>query len=196
MAPFDGRTNPTGLLLFFGAVIILWEALYTGIATGYYGLLPEMFPGYAERTDVAAKMNIFQTVGLIVGVALPPILAQYLGWTWMAVLLSVIAGISIYAGLPAMFERKEYQQQVYIPFLPALKATVVNRSFLTAALAQAMRFFGTGCLQMGMLFYVKYSLKADEGMATVIFGTSFLIAAVMLYPWRQIVANRWERVPR
>jgi GPH family glycoside/pentoside/hexuronide:cation symporter len=190
MAPFDGRTNPTGLLLFFGAVIILWEALYTGIATGYYGLLPEMFPGYAERTDVAAKMNIFQTVGLIVGVALPPILAQYLGWTWMAVLLSVIAGISIYAGLPAMFERKEYQQQVYIPFLPALKATVVNRSFLTAALAQAMRFFGTGCLQMGMLFYVKYSLKADEGMATVIFGTSFLIAAVMLYPWRQIVANR------
>jgi glycoside/pentoside/hexuronide:cation symporter, GPH family len=190
MAPFDGRTNPTGLLLFFGAVIILWEALYTGIATGYYGLLPEMFPGYIERTDVAAKMNIFQTVGLIVGVALPPILAQYLGWTWMAVLLSVIAGISIYAGLPAMFERKEYQQQVYIPFLPALKATVVNRSFLTAALAQAMRFFGTGCLQMGMLFYVKYSLKADEGMATVIFGTSFLIAAVMLYPWRQIVANR------
>jgi glycoside/pentoside/hexuronide:cation symporter, GPH family len=190
MAPFDGRTNPTGLLLFFGAVIILWEALYTGIATGYYGLLPEMFPGYAERTDVAAKMNIFQTFGLIVGVALPPILAQYLGWTWMAVLLSVIAGISIYAGLPAMFERKEYQQQVYIPFLPALKATVVNRSFLTAALAQAMRFFGTGCLQMGMLFYVKYSLKADEGMATVIFGTSFLIAAMMLYPWRQIVANR------
>ena len=95
-SPFDGRTNPVGLLVFFGFIIVIWEGLYTAIATGYYGLLPEMFDSYTERTDVAAKMNIFQTIGLIIGVAVPPILAELVGWGWMAVILAVIAGIAIY----------------------------------------------------------------------------------------------------
>src|SRR5512137_2151374 len=77
-APFDGRDNPAGLLLYFGTCIVIWEGLYTAIATGYYGLLPEMFGNYAERTDVAAKMNIFQTIALVIGAALPPMLANLL----------------------------------------------------------------------------------------------------------------------
>ena len=80
-APFDGRDNPVGLLLYFGAAIVVWEGLYTAIATGYYGLLPEMFPSYRERTDVAAKMNIFQTIALVLGAALPPMLAEIMGWS-------------------------------------------------------------------------------------------------------------------
>jgi GPH family glycoside/pentoside/hexuronide:cation symporter len=190
LLPFDGRYDPIALLIFFGVVIILWEGLYTALATGYYSLLPEMFPSYRERTDVAAKMNIFQTGGLIIGVALPPILSEWIGWSWMAILLSVIAGIAIYVGVPAMFEKKSSQEQAYVPFIPALKATFINRSFVTAATAQAMRFFGTGVLQAGMMFYMKYSLKVDEGLTTIIFGVAFLVAAAMLYPWRQIIANR------
>jgi GPH family glycoside/pentoside/hexuronide:cation symporter len=190
--PFDGRYNPTALLIIFGIVIVLWEGLYTALATGYYSLLPEMFASYRERTDVAAKMNIFQTGGLVIGVALPPILSKLLGWSWMAILLSVIAVIAIYLGIPAMFEKKSLQEQAYVPFIPALKATLINRSFVTAAVAQAMRFFGTGILQAGMMFYMKYCLKVDEGLATVIFGVAFLVAAVMLYPWRQLIANRTD----
>ncbi len=192
MSPFDGHSNPVGLLIYFGAIIVIWEGLYTALATGYYGLLPEMFPTYDERTDVAAKMNVFQVIGLIVGVALPPILSEWLGWGWMAVLLGVVAGIAIYAGIPAMFEKKGSQEQTYTPFIPALKATFVNRSFVTAATAQAMRFFGTGVLQTGMMFYMKYCLKVEEGMATVIFGIAFLVAIAMLYPWRQWIAKRTD----
>jgi glycoside/pentoside/hexuronide:cation symporter, GPH family len=192
LIPFDGRYNPTALLIIFGIVIVLWEGLYTALATGYYSLLPEMFASYRERTDVAAKMNIFQTGGLVIGVALPPILSEWLGWSWMAILLSVIAVIAIYLGIPAMFEKKSSQEQTYVPFIPALKATFINRSFVTAAVAQSMRFFGTGVLQAGMMFYMKYCLKVDEGLATIIFGIAFLVAAAMLYPWRQIVANRTD----
>jgi len=192
LAPFDGRDNPVELLVYFGAVIVVWEGLYTALATGYYGLLPEMFSSYVERTDVAAKMNIFQTAGLVIGVALPPVLSGLMGWSGMALLLAVVAGVAIYAGIPAMFEKKGSQEQSYIPLLPALRATFINRSFLTAAFAQAMRFFGTGVLQTGMLFYMKYSLKVDEGMASLIFGIAFIIAAAMLYPWRHWVANRTD----
>ena len=88
-APFDGRNNPVGLLIYFGIMIVIWEGLYTALATGYYGLLPEMFDNYRERTDVAAKMNIFQTIALVLGAALPPILSQILGWSGMAAVLAV-----------------------------------------------------------------------------------------------------------
>ncbi|HWQ47040.1 MAG TPA: MFS transporter, partial [Longilinea sp.] len=192
VTPFDGLTNPWGLLIFFGAFIIIWEGLYTALATGYYSLLPEMFPSYEERTDVAAKMNIFQTIGLIIGVAVPPILAEALGWTWMAVILAVIAGTAIFLGIPAMFERKGSQEQAYVPFGPALKATFLNKSFVTVAVAQSMRFFCTGTLQAGMMFYLKYSIGADESLSSLVFGIAFLVAMLMLYPWRKFVANKYD----
>jgi GPH family glycoside/pentoside/hexuronide:cation symporter len=191
-APFDGRSNPVGLLLYFGAAIVVWEGLYTAIATGYYGLLPEMFGNYRERTDVAAKMNIFQTVALVLGAALPPLLASLIGWAGMATVLAVISVIAIYVGVPALFERKELQTDTSYPFVASLKATFLNRSYLTAAGAQAMRFFATGLMQVGILFYLKYSLKVDSGLATVILGIAFLVAMLSLYPWRNWVANKLD----
>ena len=55
-----------------------------------------------------------------------------------------------------------------------------------------MRFFATGLLQTGILFYLKYSLKVEEGLATVILGIAFLVAMFSLYPWRNWVANRLD----
>jgi GPH family glycoside/pentoside/hexuronide:cation symporter len=191
-APFDGRTNPVGLLLYFGAAIVVWEGLYTAIATGYYGLLPEMFGDYRERTDVAAKMNIFQTIALVLGAALPPLLASLLGWAGMATILAVVSVIAIYVGYPALFERPELKTDTSYPFGASLKATFLNRSYLTAAGAQAMRFFATGLMQTGILFYLKYSLKVDAGLATVILGIAFLVAMLSLYPWRNWVANKLD----
>jgi GPH family glycoside/pentoside/hexuronide:cation symporter len=191
-APFDGKDNPVSLLIYFGTMIVIWEGLYTAIATGYYGLLPEMFGTYRERTDVAAKMNIFQTVALVLGAALPPLLASILGWSGMAILLAVISVIAIYVGYPSLFEREDLKTDTSFPFGEALKATFLNRSYLTAAGAQSMRFFATGTLQAGILFYLKYSLKVDEGLATVILGIAFLMAMLTLYPWRSWVANKLD----
>ncbi len=191
-APFDGATNPLGLLLYFGACIVVWEGLYTAIATGYYGLLPEMFGNYRERTDVAAKMNIFQTVALIIGAALPPMLANLLGWSGMAAVLAVISVIAIYVGYPRLFERADLKTDTSFPLGEAIKATFYNRSYLTAAGAQMMRFVATGTLQTGILFYLKYSLKVDTGLSTYILGVAFLVAMISLYPWRNWVANKLD----
>ena len=191
-APFDGKTNPTGLLLYFGTAIIIWEGLYTALATGYYGLLPEMFGSYEERTDAAAKMNIFQILGLFIGAALPPMLANLMGWSNMAILFAGLSVIAIYAGYPALFERRDLRTDTSFPFIQSLKYTFANRSYLTAAGAQTMRFFATGSLQTGILFYLKYSLKVDESLATIILGLAFFVAMLSLYPWRNWVANKLD----
>lgn len=191
-APFDGKDDPLGLLIYFGAAIVIWETCYTAFATGYYGLLPEMFGDYRERTDVAAKMNIFQTVALVLGAAMPPLLADILGWSGMATVLAVISVIAIYTGYPALFERADLKTDTSFPFMQALRYTFANRSYLTAAGAQMMRFVATGTLQTGILFYLKYSLKVDESLGTVILGIAFLVAMISLYPWRNWVANKLD----
>jgi GPH family glycoside/pentoside/hexuronide:cation symporter len=115
-----------------------------------------------------------------------------LGWSGMATVLAVVSVIAIYAGYPALFERKDLKTDTSFPFWQALKYTFLNRSYLTATGAQAMRFFATGTLQMGILFYLKYSLKVDEGLATVILGIAFMVAMFSLYPWRNWVANKLD----
>jgi GPH family glycoside/pentoside/hexuronide:cation symporter len=213
--PFDGKTHPVQLLICFLVVMTFWETLYTAIATGYYGLLPEMFDNYNERTDVAAKMNIFQGIGLLLATALPPKLVEVLGpvatditnalslqlpqafaktigWPSMAILIGAISLVSIYIGKRSLFEVKGSQEQSYTPFGEAVKATFINKSFIAAAVAQAMRFFGTGVLTSGMLFYLKYSLKIKEGDATIILGIVFITAIIVLYPFRQFIANKTD----
>ena len=190
--PFDGKTNPVGLLIYFGIFIVIWEGLYTGLATGYYGLLPEMFGNYKERTDVAAKMNIFQVIALILASVLPPLLWNSIGWGGMAIALAVVSIIPIYFGFPHLFERADLKTDTSYPFVQSLKFTFMNRSYLTATGAQAMRFLATGILQMGMPFYLKYSLHVSDSMFSVIFGIAFLVAMLSLYPWRNWVANKLD----
>jgi glycoside/pentoside/hexuronide:cation symporter, GPH family len=94
--------------------------------------------------------------------------------------------------VPFLFERPDLKTDTSFPFGAALRYTFMNRSYLTAAGSQMMRFFATGSLQTGILFYLKYSLKVDEGNATTILGIAFLIAMFSLYPWRNWVANKLD----
>ncbi|MBE3039583.1 MAG: MFS transporter, partial [Chloroflexi bacterium] len=99
------------------------------------------------------------------------------------------AGGAMYLGLPAMFERRSYQEEKPIPLSVALKATFVNRSFVAVVVAQTLRFFATNTLTIGMMFYMKYSVKADPGLTTIILGVVFISAGAFLWPWRRFVAR-------
>ena len=71
-------------------------------------------------------------------------------------------------------------------------AMLGNRSFLILTGAQTLRFVTTNSMATGMLFFVKYTLKIDGASTGIILATAFIVSAIMLYPWRQIVANRYE----
>jgi len=119
-------------------------------------------------------------------------LGTALGWPAIAIILGMISLLAIYVGYPALFEREELKTDTSFPFKESLKATFFNRSYLTAAGSQTMRFFATGVLQTGILFYLKYSLKVDESQAGIILGISFVIAGLSIYPWRNWVANKLD----
>ncbi len=193
MAPFDGQNSPVALLVYYTALLVLLDTFGSAVGMGYFSLLPEMFRTYQERADVAMRMNMVQTVGLLIGLALPPLLARVLGWGGMAICFAVVAAGAILLGLPGLREHPETQEQQGLPFGEALRATFGNRSFLTVVAAQTMRFVATGTLATGMGFYIKYSLGVDDGgLTTAMLATAFITAGIALYPWRKFVASRFE----
>ncbi|MFN5061126.1 MAG: MFS transporter [Chloroflexota bacterium] len=189
LAPFDGKTQPTELAIWFLVTIILFEGLGTAVSmAGHLALLPEMFPTYKSRLDVAVRMNWIQTTGLFVGAALPPILASILGYPLMGIVFAVVACSAYFIGLQGMFEQPNYQPTP-IKFVDAVKHTVVNRSFVSVMMAQMMRFVATNTLTSGMFFYVKYSLNADPAQTTIILATAFVAAGLYLPIWRKFIAQ-------
>jgi GPH family glycoside/pentoside/hexuronide:cation symporter len=151
-----------------------------------------MFPDYKDRTSIAARMNLFQVVGLIIGAALPISLARIIGWQGMGIFLGVVTAFALLIATRGMFERKASMYNKEIPFAQALKATFLNRSFLTIVSAQMMRNFSTAVVTSGLAFYIKYSLGLDPIDTTIVLGTIFIVAAVMLYPWKKLLAHRFE----
>lgn len=191
-APVSGAQNPGALLAYFVVVWVLWESFGTAAGTGYLALLPEMFRTYAERTDVAWRMNLVQVLGLLIGLALPPVLAARIGWGPMAAVFAGVAALAIYSGLRGVFERPGSQEVAGLSFGPAVRATFTNPSFLSVVVAQTMRFVTTGTLATGMGFYVKYSLGEPGGtVTTLLLATAFVVAGLSLWPWRHFVARRF-----
>jgi GPH family glycoside/pentoside/hexuronide:cation symporter len=192
LAPFDGVEQTAALLLYMIIIPFLWEGLGTMISTAYYSLLPEMFNSYAERTTVAVSMNIIQVIGLFIGLAGTPILTDMIGWGWTALIFAVIVIIMFYIGLKGMFERRSSVEAENVPFKQALKATFINRSFISVVVSQTFRFVGTHTLTAGVLFYTKYSLNLGESFGSVILGVAFVVTALTLELWRRLIANRFE----
>ncbi|MEW6718708.1 MAG: MFS transporter, partial [Chloroflexota bacterium] len=191
-APYDGVEQTIPLLLFMIFITFTWEGLGTIVSTAYYSLLPEMFRSYSERTNVAVSMNIVQVVGLFIGLAGAPILADMVGWPLTGVIFAVIVVVVYYIGLQGMYEFRSSIEAESIPFGEALKATFINRSFVTVVLSQTFRFVGTDALAAGVLFYVTYSLGLGEAFGSVILGVGFAVAALTLGLWRKYIAERFE----
>ncbi len=192
LAPYDGVEQTTALMLYMIFAPFLWEGLGTMTTTAYYALLPEMFSTYEDRTKVAVSMNIIQVIGLFIGMAGTPVLTDKLGWVTTSAIFAVITIVTYYIGLTGMFERQSSVDAEGIPFFQALKATFINRSFISVVISQTFRFVGTGTLTTGVLFYVKYSLDAGESFGSVILGVAFIVSALTLELWRRWVSSRFE----
>jgi GPH family glycoside/pentoside/hexuronide:cation symporter len=91
-----------------------------------------------------------------------------------------------------MFERSSSLEGPEVELGQAIKGTLINRSFITIVIAQTMRHFATAVASSGLAFYAKYSLKVDPAASSAILGTIFVVAALALYPWKRLLANRYE----
>lgn len=196
----------TNLLLYFLGIVLLFDLLWTLVVMNWTALFPEMVPDERQRAAVSGWRQTFSIVGLLIGVALPPVLAgpKWDGRGNMALLLSIITAIFFAASLLGSRERHALVLEQPLPFRAALRATLALRDFrlfLGANLAIQFIFM---MLTATTPFYTKYVLRIqgdlllpvvgvtlDAATQTSLFlGVAFITAFAAMPFWTRL-AQRW-----
>ncbi|MFA4843631.1 MAG: MFS transporter [Candidatus Margulisiibacteriota bacterium] len=189
-APFTGLGQVNLLFAYFLAAICLFDGLYSLTVINWSALFPEMFRTLAERAQVNAYRQSIGLVGLLIGIAVPPLIYSVYGWGVMGLVFGVIIVLAILTALAGSFERPEEIVAKPLGLWTALKATLQDRSFLTFVSANLFVQYSFTLILATLPFFAKYVLQADPGGVTSILAAAFLTAIPMLFVWRFLTA-RW-----
>lgn len=178
--------QPQVLPYYFLIAIILYETGATIVWTNHGALFPEMFRGLGERARVAALKRGTELFGLIVGIALAPVIYARFGFLAMALLFAMVALLAFAYFFPGVQENPEARSELSLRESFAL--VLGNWAFWVVALVGLLFEFGRTVIQTGMAFYAKYSLGLPEGTVTLLFAAVFLVALPSVFFWGKVVA--------
>jgi len=180
--------------LYFVVVVAIFEFFYTLASVGWDALYPEMFQDLKERAEVSAYRQYTAMIGIIVGFVLTPPLIAYLterfgdlaGWTMTGVILSSVGGGAFLTSLLGCKESKEYATAGVLPFTQAMRITLTNRSFITAALCILMTSWIWSFLSALSPFLVTYMFGGGIADMTLL-SAPLILSTAAFYPlWRKI----------
>lgn len=190
------------LLLYFLILVLAFDFLWTLVVINWTALFPEMVPDEQQRAAVSGWRQVFSLVGLLVGVALPPILAgeDWSGRGSVALLLAGVTAVFFGLSLLGSRERQEFREDVSPPLKEALRATFTNRDFLYFLGANLMVQFVFLALTATVPFYAKYvlliqgpqpvpalGLTLDPGLQnSLLLGAAFIVALPAMAAWTAV----------
>ncbi|MGE5587244.1 MAG: MFS transporter [Clostridia bacterium] len=183
--PPSGVVNSGHLSLFiyFTVMMFLFDGVYTLVILNWTALFPEMFPSLKDRAAVSMWRQVFGNLGLVIGIALAPVVYGKLGWGAMAVIYGAVTGVSIAVSLLGSRETGPRAGEEPLNVFPALRHTVANKSFMTYVIPCMLIQF-TFVLVMAIVpFYSKYALRIVEDQSALLLGAVFLVVFVTLAPW-------------
>lgn len=186
----DGAANPLGLFIYFVLIINVFDTLYTFVILNWTALFPEMYPGLSERAEVSSYRQQLGVIGLIAGVAAPPIIYGSLGWGWLGLLIGAMTLATLYVSVLGSRERKEYSLEKPLPFKDSFKATFSNKSFLLYVIPYLFVQFTFVILTAVAPFYTKYVLGFDETQTALFLLTAFLAALPSVLLWRVVTVRK------
>lgn len=186
--PPSGLTG-TGLFIYFVLVLFAFDTLFTFVILNWTALFPEMYPSLEERSQVSALRQFLAILGMVLAMALPPLIYTTVGWATMGIILAGVTAAGLYLSLLGSRERPESRQGEGLSLIPALKATFVNRSFVTMVLTSLFAQFTFVVLPAAMPLYAKYVLGIADSEMTLIFLAIFGVALVGFFVWSRIVTR-------
>jgi len=100
----DWARSPAVLPYYFALAIVLYETMATLVWTNYGALFPEMFRGLSQRAQAAALKRGTELFGLILGIALAPVIYAQFGFAGMALFFAGLAFFAFLFFLPGVEE--------------------------------------------------------------------------------------------
>lgn len=171
------------LFIYFTVMMFLFDGIFTLVILNWTALFPEMFPSLKDRAAVSMWRQIFGNVGLVVGIALAPVVYGRLGWGAMGIIYGVVTGVSVGISLLGSRETGARAGEEPLNVFPALKHTIANKSFMTYVVSSMLVQFVFVLIMAIVPFYSKYALKIAEDQSSLLLGAVFLVVFIMLAPW-------------
>ncbi|MBU0687450.1 MAG: MFS transporter [Candidatus Margulisbacteria bacterium] len=187
--PPSALQNEWLLFLYFLIFICLFDLCYTIVVLNWASLFPEMFPSLKERAEVNSYRQSFGMGGLILGIAVPPLIYGSLGWRWMGLIFGAIIIFAYLISLWGSKENKIFSKEKPLGFKSAFKNTFANHSFLTFVFANLFVQYAFVIILASIPFYAKYVLEIKEGKTSIILLATFVVAILMMFVWRKILVK-------
>jgi GPH family glycoside/pentoside/hexuronide:cation symporter len=194
------RGGQTPLFVWFMAVVLIFDLLWTIVVMNWTALFPEMIPEPGERASVSGWRQLFSVIGLLIGVALPPVLvgADWSGRGSMAAMLAAVTTLAFGLALLGIRERPEAAAEEPLAFGPALRASWQSLPFRWFLVANLHKEFIYSLLTASVPFWAKYVLEIrapvalfgatlDPGVQnSLLLGAAFVMALPALPLWTAI----------
>ncbi len=172
------------LLIYFLLIICLFDLVYTVVILNWAALFPEMFPSLSERAEVNSFRQTFGMLGLILGVALPPLLYSTLGWGKMGLIFGSTITLVMLVTLLGSGEKKEFRRGRPLGIRAAIAATFTSRSFMIFVMSNLFIQYVFTIVLAVMPFYAKYVLGVGAAETSLMLLSTFLVAMIMMFMWR------------
>lgn len=184
-------TGITGMAMFwyYLAIIFAFDGFYTLVILNWTALYPEMYTTTQDRSVVNAWRQVLGIVGVIVGVALAPILIAKFGWKGLGVIIGSGTALVMFVSLLGSKENPRIQGGESLSLGPAIKNTLVNKSFVTFVLFNL--FFQTVLVMVqGVIpFYTQFALLLTDTQKTFVLLAVFLMAIISQLLWNKVVVR-------
>ena len=182
----DGRK----LFWYFTIIIFLYETAATILWGNYNALFPEVFKKTASRAKTSAFKQLFGIIGMVIGIAVTPLVYNQFGFAGMAIIYGIIGSIILLYSILGSHEDPNSLLQPVMPFLEAFKVTLTNKPFWHYSLAYTFIQFVFGLLMAGIPFYAQYTLGLDTGKTSILLASVFAVALPMVFIWAKLI-KKW-----
>ena len=175
------------LFIYMLLMYILTGTLDSLINANYGALFPELFPSDTERAKTNAIRQVFQLLAMVISIALTPVITKALGYQLTAVIYGLIALVVILYCSLGCREKLEYEETEKPKLIGSIIALVTNPKFWIFGLAGAFYSAAFALISQAIPFYVKYTLKLDSSMTTVMLGVVLFVAVIGIIVWSVVI---------
>jgi GPH family glycoside/pentoside/hexuronide:cation symporter len=192
------------LLIYYTAMYIVFDTLFTLVNVPYIALTPELAPTYDERTSLHSYRMAF-TIGLgLVGAVAPLAMvdaiagpgasleARRSAYALMAVMLGAVSIVPIYVTFATTRERPEYQDLPTPAIRESFRIAAGNKAFLIASGVYLLTWIPIDLIQFVLVFLIRDYFGLSGSDRNLIFALIFGVGVLALPLWVW-VASRWNK---
>jgi GPH family glycoside/pentoside/hexuronide:cation symporter len=194
----------TLLLIYYTAMYVLFDTLFTLTNVPYIALTPEIAPTYDQRTSLHSYRMAFSIgLGLVAAIAPLAIVSAIAGpnpsleerrsaYAAMATIIGILSIIPIYITFFAVHENPDYQDLPTPSIRQSFRIAASNKAFLIAAGIYLLTWMPIDLIQFVLVFLLRdyFGLGADG--VDIVFALLFGVAVLALPLWVWL-SGRWNK---